>query len=43
MRHTGDTFTAGPDEPREERNVIETKNIGRNSNDLEGSLLRQPL
>ncbi|KAJ0098812.1 hypothetical protein Patl1_20272 [Pistacia atlantica] len=43
VRHTGDTFTAGPDEPGEEPNAFEIENNVHNSNDAEGSLLRQPL
>ncbi|KAJ0042371.1 hypothetical protein Pint_17594 [Pistacia integerrima] len=43
MRHTGDIFTAGPDEPGEEQNTFEIENNVHNSNDPEGNLLRQPL
>ncbi|XP_031248622.1 uncharacterized protein LOC116106392 isoform X2 [Pistacia vera] len=43
VRHTGGTFTAGPDEPGEEQKAVETENNVHNSNDPEGSLLRQPL
>lgn len=43
MRHTGEPFAAGPDEPQEGQNAIETENDVHNSNELEGSLTRQSL
>lgn len=43
VRHTGEPFAAGPDEPQEGQNAIETENDVHNSNELEGSLMRQSL
>ncbi|XP_044504324.1 protein timeless homolog isoform X2 [Mangifera indica] len=43
VRHTGEPFAAGPDEPQEGQNAIETENDVHNSNELEGSLTRQSL